>query len=180
MSTTAIKTDIRDEVLRALKDALVFAVQPDDTGETISEDAIVIQKTSTKADRSHAKSGQLQDYPGLIVSMPRQTAIPPGEGENNSDMWHYQTLIQLIDRDLWDVENRLATWDKWVEQIASYFNFNDLTAGSVDLASKVTWALCTARQVTDIDEKAWVKHSNFIAGVLLETQCLQHRGVIAQ
>jgi hypothetical protein len=172
--STAIKTDIRDEVLRALKVAMAFAVQPDDTGETISEYAIVIQKVNAKVG-----TNQLADFPGLIVSMPRQTVIPPGDGENNSDMWHYQVLIQLLDRDLWDIENRVASWDKWIEQIASYFNFNDLTAGSSDLASKVTWALCTARQVSDIDEKMWIKSSEFIAGVMLEVQVLQHRGVIA-
>lgn len=172
--STAIKTDIRDEVLRALKVAMAFSVQPDDTGETISEYAIVIQKVNAKVG-----TNQLADFPGLIVSMPRQTVIPPGDGENNSDMWHYQVLIQLLDRDLWDIENRVASWDKWIEQIASYFNFNDLTAGSSDLASKVTWALCTARQVSDIDEKMWIKSSEFIAGVMLEVQVLQHRGVIA-
>ena len=178
--STAIKTEIRDEVLRALKDALVFAVQPDDTGSTIREDAIIIQKTGAKANRSHAKSDQMVDFPGLLVSMPRQTVIPPGEGENNRDMWHYQVMIQLIDMDQWDVENRVASWDKWIEQIASYFNYNDLTGGSADLASKVTWALCTARSVSDIDEKVWAKSSEFIAGVMLEIQVLQHRGVIAQ
>ena len=177
--STAIKTDIRDEVLRALKVALAFAVQPDDTGETISREAIVTQKVNAKMSRSHEKTNQLADFPGLIVSMPRQTVIPPGDGENNSDMWHYQVLIQLLDRDLWDIENRVASWDKWIEQIASYFNFNDLTAGSSDLASKVTWALCTARQVSDIDEKMWIKSSGFIAGVMLEIQVLQHRGVVA-
>ena len=176
--SSAIKTDLRNEVVRVLKGVLTFEVQPDDTGRTIVEDAVQFQKVNAKTGRSNEKTNQMMDFPGLLVSAPRRTVIPPSEGDNERDLWHYQILIQLVDMDQWDVENRVASWDKWIEQIASYFNFQCF--GMEELATKTVFALCTANEVSDIDEKMWVKHSEFIAGIMLEVRVLQHRGVIAQ
>lgn len=175
--TAAIKTDLRNEIRRVLRDVIEWAVQPDDTGNTLTAVAINYEKVSAKSNRSNERANQMMDFPGLIISSPRRTVIPPNEGDNERDMWHYQFLIQLVDMDQWDTENRVATWEKWIEQIVSYFNFHCF--GMEELAQKTVFALATAEEVQDVDEKMWSRHSQFIAGVLIQVRVLQHRGVIA-
>lgn len=169
----AVKTYLRREILRTLKEDVSFVVVEGDTGKPISPAAIKLQKTSARKNRSNELSNQFAEYPGLILSSPRTTNLPPSEGDNARDLWVYRWVVQLIDRDGWDQENRLASWERWIEQVVSQLNFNPLcNAIPAGVAFNIV-TNCTI--VDDIDERQWLKDSEFVSGVLIEVRAQQTR-----
>jgi len=175
--TFAIATDVREEIIGILKDRTVmtFQVQDGDQGKPLEPTAIVFRKTTAKVKREGYEDNSELDTPGLVVSETRSTDMPPSQGDNERDLWHYFVLIQLIDSDVWDNQDRIRTWDKWIEQIASYFNFWCPQAVQIPFAQ----GFATASPVEEIDQKRWVKAANFIAGVEIHIRMLQPRGIIA-
>jgi hypothetical protein len=84
-------------------------------------------------------------------------------------------LVQLVDSDLWSQSDRLATWDRWIEQILSAFMFNGLNG--VIALPKGQVMTTTAIEIQDIDERRWIRDSKFIAGVEITVRVLQPRGI---
>jgi len=175
VAVTAIKTDIRDEILRILKEDLTYQVQDGDDGRIIDPDFIKYQPTRVQKNRDFVQTNQLTDVPGLLLSEPLMTTVDESGGTNERDLWHYRWMIQLLDEPLWDTPSRIATWDKWIEQVCSALQFNCL-GGVVTLPKgQVWWAKATP--VQDIDENMWVRSSMFVMGVQVEVKVLQPRGI---
>lgn len=173
---SAIKTDVRNEIIRILQQDIPYQTDPNDLGAPIDPSAIVFQKTRVTKNREDVQENQLTDMPGLIVSHPLRTMIPPDEGEVGRDLWHYYWLVQLVDKDDWSDSDRENSWNKWLEQICSMFMFHCLN-GVVQLPQGMVQCV-VAHIVQDIDETRWVKEGNFIAGIELHVRVRQPRGVI--
>lgn len=174
MAVTAIKDDLRNELLRILKEDINYQVQDGDGGNNLVPDAIVYRPTKAKQSRSFEVSQQLMDMPGIIVTEPSSTLVERENGTVNQDLWHYFWLLQLVDKDLWESPGRIATWQKWTEQIISILNFSGLNGVVMYPKGEIWW--CNATQADDIDEKSWIKDGNFISGIELEIKVLQPRG----
>lgn len=174
---TAIKTDIRNEILRSLQSDITFLCSPNDANAPILPTSIIRQKIRAQPGREDSYENQMMDMPGLILCSPKRLSLPVNGGQNNQDLWIYTWMVQLVDRDLWDSTDRLDSWEKWVEQIISAFHFNQMN--TVIPISKGNLLCSTATGVSDIDQNQWIREGNFIAGVEIEAQVLQPRGIIA-
>lgn len=177
MAVTAIKTDIRNEILRILKEDINYQVQDGDGGKTIVPTAIIYQPTRAQKNREFTKSNQLTDVPGLLLCEPMRTQVDEPGGTNERDLWHYRWLVQLIDNPNWEQPGRIATWDKWNEQVMSAFMFA-IFDGVVTLPKGQVW-WSRASGLNDIDENIWVRDGKFISGVEIEVKVLQPRGIVA-
>ena len=170
----AVKTILRREIIRILQEEIEFYVTEGDTGETITSETVFFQKT-TKS-RSFESTRQLADFPCLLVEGSSGTEISVPLGENSRDIWTHKFLVQILDKDMWDNENRQATWDKWQEQIASYFHFHQFDGLLYE--SQGCSVNCSAIPTDDIDEKLWVTHGMFVMGVIISVDVVQLRGLI--
>ena len=178
MAIVAIKTAVRAEIMRALREDINYQVQDGDGGTTLKPTAIIWRYTRAQKDRPFARAQQLMDVPGLVVSEPFRVMTDTVNATNERDLWHYNFMIQLVDNDLWEYAGRIATWDKWMEQIVSAFHYSSLPNAAVTLpAGQIWWA--TATEVQSVDETVWVKEGKFITGIELEVRVSQPRGVIA-
>ena len=177
MAVTSIKSDLRNEIIRILQEDINYQVQDGDGGTNLLPAAIVYRPTRAKQSRSFEVSQQLMDMPGIIVTEPSKTLVERENGTVNQDLWHYRWMIQLVDKDLWASPGRIATWQKWTEQIMSAFNYSGMNGVVVYPKGEIWW--CNATQTDDIDEKAWIQDGNYITGVELEVKVLQPRGIIA-
>lgn len=176
MAVPAIKSTLRDEILRILQQDIVYQVQDGDVGQPIKPTSVAYRKTRVQVSRPFELKNQNTDMPGLVVSESLMTGLRQTGGTNERDVWPYEWLIQLIDQDLFDNVGRIATWDKWIEQIMSVFQFSQMNGVVVPPTGQVKCA--TAIEVKDIDEKKWVREGNFIAGIQLTIEMLQPRGKI--
>ena len=174
---TAIKTDVRNEIIRILQQDIVFLVSPNDVNLTIAPTAVVFQKSRAQINRLDVQENQLTDMPGLIVSQPKRMGIPLGEGEVAHDWWQYHYLIQLVDRDMWDSDDRIQSWDKWIEQIASKF-MDPCALGNAFSLPKGQLMIGFVAVIEDVDQVRWVRESNFIMGVEVEVIVSQVRGTV--
>ena len=173
---TAVKTDLRNEILRTLRQDIVFQCSPNDQNAPISASAIILQKTDAQINREDVISNQLTDLPGLLLCSPRKMEVPSNSGLNNKDTWIYNWMIQLIDADLWSNTDRLDSWERWIEQIISAFNFNQMN--SVIPLTKGDVLCSFASGVHDVDQSMWVRDGKFVSGVHIEVQVLQKRGIV--
>ena len=175
-STLAIKTILRREIMRILQEDLTFSVLGEDSGKPISPKNVIFQKTRVQRSRSHEKANQLLDLPALVISSAIASTTLETGGTNNNDLWVYRWLVQLLDKDFWSQENRIATWEKWGEQIVSYFMFAGMN-GVVTLPQGEIW-WSNATEVEGVDEKSWIAESDFIKGWEITVKVLQPRGII--
>lgn len=173
--TTAIKTDLRLEILRILRQDINYQVQAGDGGDIIQPTSVLYQKTRLQKSRSFEQANQQLDYPGIIVCDPRRTVISQTEGTNERDLWHYNWMIQIVDKDLWNDEDRIATWERWVEQIVSALIYTQIN--EVVQLPKGQIQFTFATPVNDIDESEWIRDSQFITGIEVEVGVLQPRGI---
>lgn len=176
-AVTAIKTDLRRELLRILKEDINYKVQENDGGDIIEPTAIMYQKTRLQKSRSFEQSNQNVDYPGLILCDPKRGATREDGGTNERDLWVYDFMIQLVDKDMWDDELRSATWDKWAEQIVSAIQYSQMNSAVTLPKGQIWWAAAT--EVSHIDETSWVRDAQFINGIEVNIKVLQPRGIIA-
>lgn len=173
----AIKTDLRRELVRALQQDIVFQVQAGDDGDIVKMESIVFQKTRLQRNREFEKSNQELDFPAIVVCEPIRDSVLPTEWTMGADLWHYRYLIQISDKaDLWAAEDRIATWEKWTEQIISYLQFSCLN--EIVQLPKGQIVAATATPVQAIDETMWIKDSQFISGIDVEVRVAQPRGLI--
>lgn len=172
----AIITQLRDEIVRTLQDDIEFICAPTDINKPILPSSVILQKIQAQRGREYAEQNQMMDVPGLIVCDPFRTPIPPDQGTNERDVWYYHFLIQLVDVDLWSDTDRRESWDRWLEQIMEAFMFNQLN--SVIALPRGQVKCSTASRIQDIDQSRWVRDGKFIAGIEIEVQVLQPRGLI--
>lgn len=174
---SAIKTDVRNEIIRILQQDIVFLTSLNDVAATIAPTAILFQKDKIQINRADVQENQLTDMPGLIISQPKRMEIPLNEGEVAHDWWHYHYLIQLIDRDMWDSDDRIQSWDKWIEQIASKF-MDPCAIGNAVSLPKGQLMIGLVAVIEEIDQVRWVREGNFIMGVEVQVIVSQVRGTV--
>lgn len=171
----AAKTKLRNEILRIMREDLVFEVIDGDSGVGVDPNNIHIHKEVRN--RAFESNRQFEEYPSIAIVASTQTQISPDAGESDSDLWIHQWLIQILDADLWDNDNRIATWEKWQEQIASkfhYYSFDDILQWPAGCVKR-----SLAQPVDDIDEKLWVRHGKFVMGIVITVETLQSRGTVS-
>lgn len=171
----AIRTALRNEILRTLRKDITFLCSPNDRNRPIVEGAIIQQKVRAQQGREFERQQQMIDIPGLLVCEPFRTPIPPNEGTNERDVWYYHFLVQLIDADLWSNTDRRESWDRWQEQILEAFMFNPLDVIAIPRGQV---KCSTVSIIQDIDESRWIRDGKFISGIEIEVQVLQPRGLI--
>ena len=177
-TTPAIKTILRNTIIADLQ-AITWQVQDGDTGDIIQPTSIVFQKTKAQISREFDQNNALNDMPGLLISEPFRTDVPVSEGTIGTDWWTYEFLVQLLDTDDWDPDDRQATWEKWIQQIISAFRWNTTTFDTAISAISTSIGKLisvVATGVSDVDQSRWVKTGNFIAGVLVTIRVSQPYG----
>lgn len=156
----SVKYTLLTEILKELRETS-FTREPGDNVLSIDKENIVFRKVSV-ADREENKGKRNEGLPGLIVSTPRSTDQVVEGGENARDEWHHKFLIQIVSGDI-DPEENIASFWAWQEKIVDLFNFTRLAGviqHPVGCISNVIVRFCD-----DVDEKYWVKHQKFVAGV---------------
>jgi len=106
--------------------------------DSIRDEAIVIRTPRYNSDsRSHEWYAS-EETPGILIIPGRRVRRPPGEGNNCQDDVHYPVMIQIVDRSQqrYD-EDKVASWLLWHENIAKYFNHNNLRNAVFDTSGYV-------------------------------------------
>lgn len=128
---------------------------------SIEPDAIVIRKI--RREREHERGFENEAEPGILISPGNQT-YDPKAGTNERDDGIWEAVAQIIVPDPNLRENGLRTVMRWQEQIRRRTNQatrNGLwphdTRGEVIISYVVS--------INTIDERYWVPHHKFVAGV---------------
>lgn len=156
----SVKHTLLVEILKELRESS-FPQEPGDSVGPINKADIVFRKVSV-ADREENKGKKNEGVPGLIVSTPKTTDQVVEGGENARDEWHHKFLIQIISGDI-DPEENIATYWAWQEKIVDLFNFQRLAGVIQHPVGCISTVI--VRYCDDVDEKYWVKHQKFVAGV---------------
>lgn len=153
----AVRKQVLDEIIRILREEISWEVEPGDMTTAIPPDSIFFRKISTERDIN--KSQTLDPIPSVRISMPFSEPIPESAGENAHDEYQWRFLAQITDSDNWSVQDNIATYLLWQEKICRKLNFKCLD--NVD----AFMSLSTAAIVDVVDERYWIRESNFKAGV---------------
>lgn len=156
----SIKYTLLTEILKELRESS-FPPEPGDHVGAINKNDIVFRKVSV-ADREENKGKRNEGVPGLIVSTPKTTDQVVEGGENTRDEWHHRFLIQIISGDI-DPEENIASYWAWQEKIVDLFNFQRLAGVIQHPVGCISTVI--VRYCDDVDERYWVKHQKFVAGV---------------
>lgn len=148
------------EILRTLREDIVFNSEADDNKTPIKPENIFFRKVSI-AERDINKGQTMENFPNIIVSCPYEEPFDPTAGEVSHDEYVYRFLIQIIDSDNFDPLSGLQTYWEWQELIVRAFQFKDTWDG-VDY-----FTLGNASSVDVVDERYWLKEEKFKAGVRL-------------
>ena len=174
-ASTAICTDLRREILRILQEDITYQVQDDDGGSSPELTSITFQKTRLQKSRRYEEVNQTLDYPAIILCEPLSLFVREEGGTNEEDLWRYRWLVQIVDKDLWEEEGRIATWEKWREQIVSALMFSNLNSVVERPKGEIWWS--NASPISDLDESTWIKDAQFISGIEISVKVLQPRGI---
>lgn len=164
-------TTIRD----GLRNHLQFETQGEDTTPPLTADAIVIRKLISDKPGEPAKTNETM--PGILVCPGSRVSRPPEAGTNERDDAIYPILCQIIAKDQSDKVNNLQTYLMWQSQVARYLNHlfaaNQVIDNDADFGLYDSFAI----EVDVVDESRWVKHANFVSGVLVHVLARETRGV---
>ena len=171
---SAVRWQIMQRLLTVLK-GLTWQPEDEDVGRVSAIDidtGIVFRKVSI-AERPD-DIGHAQDIlPGIIVSCPRvDFQMNYDHGTNLLEQVPIRFLIQIIDRDSETKTGGEKTYWKWQEicfttlseSVEKFNSFESGTAGDI-VSVRVNTVDC-------VDERYWVAHSAFVAGVEIEFQVL--------
>jgi hypothetical protein len=159
MSTpSSVHKQILDEILRVLKEDVVFNVAPDDSCKPIPPQNIEFQKVSI-AERDIDTGRALERFPMIIVSVPFEEPFNPNAATNAHDEYRWSFLCQIIDRDNHEKTRSIDTYWTWQETISQRFQF--MCMQNVDAQH----CIANAMSVDTVDERYWIKQKNFKAGV---------------
>ena len=164
----SILTAARD----GLRNDLSFQPQGGDSAQAIDTQAIVIRKYGFG--RPDEGMFQSERRPGIIISPPSSVVMNPEAGENDRDDVEYPVLFQIIDSDsARDRQANLRTYVKWQEQVARYFRNQSLTDSGGNCLAWISYV----SSLDNIDERVWVRHPNFVSGVLVRFVSRETRGI---
>ncbi len=163
MSTPSIHVQIRDEILRILKEELVFNPADGDKCKSIVPDSIVFRKVSV-AERDINKGVALERMPAIIVSTPYEEPFNPGAGTVAHDEYRWSFLCQIVDKDHLDKTSNWSSYTQWQETITQRFQF--ICLQNVD----VLHCPVNSMNVDIVDERYWLKEEAFKAGVHILTR----------
>lgn len=170
----AVFWQLLERIQSGLQDDLSFVSQGDDGIRAIADEAIVIRKLDD-SDATQGGGHGTENLPGILITLPRSIVCPPDEGTNERDDVHYQVLIQIIDADQRTKTGGLETYLKWQEMIRKYFNQSNLGGDLLNEEGMINQVLC--EQVNVVDEKQWVRHALFRAGVIVRAISREPRGI---
>lgn len=175
MSNSTIKDavfwQILVEIQRVLRTEITFNSIGEDGSLSISQDAIAIRKYKAPKPGSPAEISEVE--PGLIIS-PGRCVRPPMEGTNAQDEADYTVFIQIIDKDYDNQFHNLRTHLKWQEQIVKLMNHWFASHQICNPNDCVRDNVATGFDVGD--EKMFVRHQNFVAGVMVVINAWEGRG----
>jgi hypothetical protein len=169
---TAVFWQILQAVQSGIQDDLDLIAQGSDSTSTIASEAIVIRKLIKQIGNELYESDELR--PGILITPANKVIRDPNEGTNQSDDARYYVLCQIIDGDDMRDEDNLQSYLKWQEQIAKYFNAQPLLdvqgeEGCVGIGH--------ATEVDVVDPTLFVRHRDFVGGVLIEFISREDRGI---
>lgn len=151
---------------------LTFDVKSGDTCRAITSDAIVVRKCNT-AQRENDQWHANETMPGIVISPAMSIQYSDTAGENNRDDIVYPILFQLIDRDESKNDN-LHTYLHWQQLVAKAFH---QTQRTTDPSSSLYCIInATVSQVDSVDERLWVRHRQFVGGVVVQFLSRESRG----
>lgn len=154
--------------LQAQATASKFGVKGTDNVRSIDSDAIVLRKLSR--DNKNSQRHSADKTPGMVITPGNRVVMDPEAGEVGRDDIVYPILIQIIDRDSGDNINGLRTYLFWQEQVARFFRNASLSNVTENYINYIA-------AVDNIDERQWVRHQNFINGIILHVMTREERGI---
>jgi len=146
-----------------LRQEVSFQSQGNDSVDSIDDEDIVIRKVSVRDEWNDNPN-----LPAVIISVPHTVSSNSASGENNRDDVTYPVLFQIVNSDYGDRVSRFRTYLKWQEQIAKCFR-NQPLADPCEV-----WGT-QSDSVDSVDEKLWVRHEQFVAGVEIRFHSLETR-----
>lgn len=163
MSESSVHVQIRDEILRILKEDLVFNPVQGDKVKTIRPENIVFRKVSI-VERDINKGNVLEGLPGIVVSTPFEELFNPGAGTVAHDVYRWSFLCQIVDKDHLDKTSNWDTYTTWQEMVTQRFQYVCLQ--NVDALH----CLVNSMSVDVVDERYWLKEQAFKSGIHILTQ----------
>lgn len=164
---------ILDEMLRVLKNDVRFEPQGGDDIPPVKPGSVIFRRLPAPGQGVYQPI-KLEESPCIVVTGPK-IRIPPNEGENNSDDWYFDWLIQICTTSMGNAgKNQASIWD-WQERIADQFNYFWLNDVINDGRGCVREGIATL--IDDVDEKQWARATNFAAGVMVTTIVRKKRRV---
>jgi hypothetical protein len=106
------------------------------------------------------------DVPGIVLSRTRYN-LPPMEGTNREDDWHFQWRIQLIGQGTGDPTDGDDSFSLWQEQIADWFHYTRIL--DVLNGAGFDHNFTIASLEDDMEQKLWTKERFFAAAIVLTT-----------
>lgn len=171
--TDAYRWQIKEEIIRRLREDVVFRQQEGDRVGQIDAKSIVFRKVAVKLLSQNEGFTMERAFPGMIVSTPYQEPVNFASGESAHDEYVYSFLVQIIDSDNHEPEANLKSYWMWQEQVCRLFH--GYCPSNVD----ATHCLMRAASVDVVDEKQWLKDENFVAGVHIAVQVWMTRGAFS-
>lgn len=162
---------ILTELQRVMRTEITFNPMGEDRCKPIDPKAIVIRKF--KAPKADFVAQTNEITPGWIIS-PGRVVRPPMEGTNEQDDVIYRVVLQLIDVDYDDQCHGLRSHLKWLEQACKLLNHWFAAHQICNPNDCVRENVATAFDVGD--EKQFIRHKNFIAGIAVDNFVWEQRG----
>lgn len=169
----AVFWQILEAVRDAIQDDITLTIQGTDSVGTVQDEAIVIRKILGRQIQNAVwESEELR--PGVLICPANKVIRNPEEGTNQSDDVRYYVLCQIIDGDDFQNEDNLRSYLKWQEQIAKLFNAQPLldvqaVEGCVNIGHAI--------ETDVVDENLFVRHRDFVGGVMIEFISRENRGI---
>lgn len=163
---------ILTEIERILQTEITFEPIGEDKTPPIQSKAIVIRKFLA----NQVKDGvaqSIETLPGILVC-PNRVMRPPEAGTNVQDDVTYRVILQFIDKDYDPQCGNLRTHMKWFEQAAKLLNHWFASHQVANPNDCIRDGVATSFDVAD--PKEFVRHKNFIGGVVVDVFVYEQRG----
>lgn len=163
---------IMTEIQRVLRSEVQFVAAGEDRSQSIDSKAIVIRKFAFSQIKDGA-AGTHETLPGILIC-PSRVVRPAEAGTNEQDDVVYRIILQFVDKDYDNTTHNLRTHLKWMEQAAKIMNHWFAEHQITNQNDCVRDNVATAFDMPDARE--FVRHKNFIGGVVVDAFVLEQRG----
>lgn len=162
---------ILTELQRVLRENVKFVPIGEDQLASIVPESIVIRKL--RAPRPDYPANTSETLPGWIIS-PGRVMKPSMEGNNAQDETVYRVILQLIDKDYDQGTHGLRSWLRWLESAEKVLNHWFASHQYTNSADCVRDNVASGFDV--INDKEFVRHQNFIGGIVVDNFVWEGRG----